>query len=329
MLDVPEVYGGKGLSTLGLVVFWEQISRSSAVSSFARSIFGPEVGPVLLGLEGSLKDKYLLPVIRGEKRAAFAQTEADAGSDPGSIQTTAVLQNGKWIINGHKRFVTHGDDADFYQLVAATDKAKGSRGGLSMFLVDADTPGVRLGRMTRTIMGAVTYEITFDNVQIPEENLVGGLGKGMALAQAWISRGRLYQACHGLGVALRCIELGATFAKQRVTFGKPLADRQAVQFMLSESFMEHTLAQMVIYETAVKMDQGEDVRQLSAMAKIQGCELGFKVADRCMQIHGGMGLTDELPIARMWHQARAFRITEGPLEVMRMVVARDILARTK
>ncbi len=180
-------------------------------------------------------------------------------------------------------------------------------------------------RKTPTVMGDEPCEIAFDDVHVPAENLIGREGEGMRAAQSWITAGRLYQACRGLGVAKRCIDLMISYAKQRVTFGAPLADRQAVQFMIADSFMEHHMVQLLVYQLAARTDAGAAARHESYMVKIAGTELGFRVADRCMQVHGAMGLATEMPISKMWRDARSFMITEGPVEVMRMVLARDLL----
>ncbi len=324
-LEVPVEYGGQGLSLLGMVVVWEEMARTIAMPPRGPFVFGPDLRPILFTLSDAQKDKYLYPVLRGEKVTAFAQSEPDAGSDPGSMRTTAVRKGDKYIINGYKRWITNAGSADFFQLVAATDRAKGSRGGLSMFLVDAKAPGITLTGRIETMMGDAPYEIAFDNVEVPAENLIGKEGDGMKAAQSWITSGRLYQACRGLGVAKRCLDMAATYAKQRVTFGSPLADRQAVQFTLADSYMEHHMTQLMVYQLAARTDAGTAARHESYMAKIAGTELGFRVADRCMQIHGGMGLANEMPIAKMWRDARSFMITEGPVELMRWVLARDIL----
>ncbi len=327
-LDVPVEYGGQGLSLLGMVVVWEEIARTIALPPRGPGVFGPDVRPVLFTLSPKQKEKYLFPVLRGEKKTAFAQSEPDAGSDPGAMRTTAVRRGDHYVINGYKRWITNGKSADFFQLVAATDRAKGSRGGLSMFLVDADTPGVKIAGKTPTMMGDLPYEIAFDDVKVPVENLIGKEGEGMRQAQSWITAGRLYQACRGLGVAKRCLDLATSYAKQRVTFGAPLADRQAVQFMIANSFMEHHMTQLFVYQLAARTDAGVATRHESYMAKIAGTELGFRVADRCLQIHGGLGLATELPISKMWRDARSFMITEGPVEVMRMVLAREVLRQS-
>jgi len=282
LLDVPAEYGGQGLSLLGMAVVWEELSRTIALPPRGPGVFGPDVKPVLFTLNAAQKEKYLFPVLRGEKTTAFAQSEPDAGSDPGAMRTTAVRQGDHYVINGYKRWITKAHDADFLQLVAATDRSKGSRGGLSMFLVDTATPGVKIVRRTPTMMTDMPCEIALDNVIVPVENLIGKEGEGMRQAQSWITAGRLHQACRGLGVAERCLELAA------------------------------------------RTDAGVAGRHESYMAKIAGTELGFRVADRCLQIHGGMGLATEMPISQMWRDARSFMITEGPVEVMRMVLAREI-----
>jgi acyl-CoA dehydrogenase len=325
LLDVPTEYDGQGLNLLGMTVVWEEIARTIAMPPRGPSVFGPDIRPVLFTLNPAQKEKYLFPVLRGEKKTAFAQSEPDAGSDPGSMRTVAVRNGDTYVINGYKRWITGAGDADFLQLVAATDRSKGSRGGLSMFLVDTDTPGVKIVRKTPTMMGDEPYEIALDDVVVPAENMIGREGEGMRAAQSWITAGRLYQACRGLGVAQRCIELMVSYAKQRVTFGAPLAERQAVQFMIADSYTEHAMTQILVYQLAARTDAGTAARHESYMAKIAGTELGFRVADRCMQIHGGMGLATEMPISKMWRDARSFIITEGPVEVMRMVLARDIL----
>jgi len=241
------------------------------------------------------------------------------------MRTTAVRKGDCYIVNGYKRWITNAGDADFFQLVAAPDRSKGSRGGLSLFLVDAQTPGITLPGRPHPMQGAEPYEIPLGHWEVPAANLHGQEGDGMKSAQTWITSGRLYQACRGLGVAKRCLDLAARYSKQRVTFGAPLAERQAVQFMLADSYMEHHMARLLVYQLAARTDAGVAARHESYMAKIAGTELGFRVADRCMQIHGGMGLATELPVSKMWRDARSFMITEGPVEIMRWVLAREIL----
>jgi acyl-CoA dehydrogenase len=325
LLEVPEEYGGQGLGLLGMAVVWQELARTIALPPRGPGVFGPELRPILFTLTPAQKEKYLFPVLRGEKKTAFAQTEPDAGSDPGSMRTTARRDGDCYVLNGTKRFISFAAEADFLQVVAATDRSRGSRGGLSMFLVDRDTKGFSITRRTVKMMGDVTFELAFDDARVPAENLIGAEGEGMRLGQSWIAAGRVYQACRGLGVAQRCIELSARYAKQRVTFGQPLADRQAVQFMIADMAMRHDVGQNYVYRTAWRADRGTLTRHETFATKIFCTELGFHAADRCLQIHGGMGLTTELPIHKMWKDSRSFMITEGSVEVMRMVLAREIL----
>jgi len=255
-LDLPAEYGGAGLNLLGMVVVWQEIARTVALPPRGPGVFGPDIRHVLFTLTDAQKEKYLHPVLRGEKKTAFAQSEPDAGSDPGAMRTTAVKMGDHYVINGYKRWITGADDADFLQLVAATDRSKGSRGGLSMFLVDCQTPGLKVVRKTPTVMGDEPCEIALDDVKVPADNLIGKEGDGMRAAQSWITAGRLYQACRGLGVAKRCLDLMTGYAKQRVTFGQPLAERQAVQFMIADSFTEHHMTQLLVYQLAARTDAG-------------------------------------------------------------------------
>jgi acyl-CoA dehydrogenase len=323
-LDTPAEFGGQGLSLLALAVVWEEISRSIALPNRGDGVFGPSPRPILLRLPEKMKQRYLHPLLRGEKSAAFAQTEPDAGSDPGRMRTRAVRQGDHYVINGYKRFISHAKGADFLQLVAATDPEKGSRGGLSVFIVDMDSAGLSIVRETRHMMGDVTYEIALDDVKVPVENLVGNEGDGMREAQSWISRNRVHQASHGLGVAQRCLEMIGKYAQQRVTFGEPLARRQGVQFAVAELYTKYQTGQLLTHRTAWKVDKGIASRHDAYMAKIHCTELGFEAADRCMQFHGASGLSTELPIEAMWRRSRSYLITGGPAEIMRATLAREV-----
>ncbi|HEX3440501.1 MAG TPA: acyl-CoA dehydrogenase [Pseudolabrys sp.] len=329
LLDAPVEAGGQGLSLLALAVVWQELARTIALPPRGPGIFGPDVRSILLSLNPDQKKRYLEPVLRGEKKTAFAQTEPDAGSDPGAMRTTAVRSGDHYVINGSKRFILHARKADFIQLVAATDREKGSRGGLSVFLVDMDTPGVALTGASKTMMGEITDEISFDNVKVPVENRAGEEGDGMKLAQAWIGASRVAQAARGLGVASRCLDLMTSYAKQRVTFGRTLASRQAVQFMVADLYTQLQAGQALTWRTAARIDKGIATRQEAMMIKVFCTELGFNAADRCMQIFGGMGLSTEMPIEQMWRDARSFMITGGPVEVMRSSLARAIFEQAR
>jgi acyl-CoA dehydrogenase len=325
MFDVPEEFGGLGLGALAKAVMWEEMSRTIALPSRGASLFGPRISPILYYLNDEQKERYLYPTIRGEKQNCFAQTEPEAGGDPGGMRTTAVRDGDDYVINGHKRFITGAGDADFMQVVAATDREKGSRGGLTVFLVDKDTPGVTLLRQQELMVGDRPWEILFENVRVPVENRVGEEGDGMKAAQSWLTEGRLRHGARGIGVIERCLELAASYANQRSTFGAKLATRQTVQNMLVDMYQNMHQLRLMVYDAAWRVDEGQDVRNQSYMCKYFGDEMGFKAADRCMQIHGGMGLTTDLPIERFFRDQRSFIITEGPTEILKMALSRQIL----
>src|SRR5882672_8960391 len=261
MMEVPEDYGGPGLSLLARSIVTEELSRSIAVPARGEGITGPTVRGILYSLTGELKEKYLMPVLRGEKKACFAQTEPDAGSDPGGMRTTAVRDGHHYVINGVKRFITGAGHADFMQLMVATDRAKGSRGGISCFIVDMDTPGVKLGACYETMMGDKPWEIVLENVRVPASHRVGDEGEGMRFGQQWLNIGRVKHGARALGVAERCLEMAASYAKHRSTFGRLLAERQAVQWMLADMYIELQAARLLVYKAASRLDAGEDARE--------------------------------------------------------------------
>jgi acyl-CoA dehydrogenase len=325
LMDVPSDLGGAELGLLALAIFWEEIARTTAVSARDHAIFGPTIGPILLSLQGDMRERYLMPVVRGELKACFAQTEPDAGSDPGSMRTRAIRTDRGWKITGNKRYITKAATADFAQVMAVTDPEKGARGGISCFIVDMDTPGVTIGPAEMTMMGDTPYEIIFEDVEIPAGNLIGGEGMGFTLAQNYINHGRIRHGAHSCGAMARCLEMTAAYVKQRKTFGAMLADRQGVQWMLADGYMALHATRLMVHDAAAKLDLGRDARVETFMAKITGVENGFKVIDDCLQLHGGMGLTRETPLERYWRDLRSFRITEGPTEVLKTTMARSII----
>lgn len=325
LMDVPEAIGGAGLGLTALSIFWEEIAKTTAISARDHGIFGPTVGPILLALKEDMREKYLMPVLRGERKACFAQTEPDAGSDPASMRTRAVRTANGWQITGNKRYITKAATADFAQVFAVTDPERGSRGGISCFIVDMDTPGVRIGLAEKTMMGDTPYEIYFEGAEVPADHLVGVEGYGFNLAQTYINHGRIRHGAHACGAMTRCLEMTAAYVKQRRTFGAPVADRQGVQWMLAEGYTGLHAARLMVLDAARKIDSGLPARDETFMAKITGVETGFKVIDDCLQLHGGMGLTRETPLERYWRDLRSFRITEGPTEVLKTTLARSIL----
>jgi acyl-CoA dehydrogenase len=325
LLDVPEELGGQGLGMSGMAVFWHEISRTIAVPARDHSLFGPVLGPILLSLQGELKRHYLEPVLAGEKIACFAQTEPDAGSDPASMRTRAVRDGSRYVINGVKRFITNAEKADFAQVIAVTDSKKGARGGISCFLVDMNAKGLKISARHETMMGESPCELSFEDVEVSDENRVGAEGEGFAFAQKWLNEGRIRHGSRACGVAERCLELCVSYVKQRKTFGEPLAERQGVQWIIADCFTELHATKLMVRDAAAKLDSGLDARAETFMVKTYGDEMGFRVADRCLQMHGGIGLTTELPIEKFWRDQRSFMITEGPTEVLRTALAKIVL----
>lgn len=323
-LDTPVEYGGLGLGLLARTVIWEEMGRSIAFPSRKALIFGAEISPVLLHLNEEQKKKYLFPLISGEKKCCFGMTEPDAGSDPSAMRSTAVRDGDHYIVNGYKRFITNAQDSAFIQLMVSTDRSKGGR-GITTFLVDMDTPGVSIARVQKTIMDDEPCEIAFDNVRVPVENRVGEEGEGFKISQEWLGVGRIRHGARALGVMERCIEMSVNYAKQRVTFGAPLATRQAVQWMLVDSYMELQQLRLLVRHAAWKFDRGEDVRNEAYMAKILGNRLSYETANRAMQIHGGIAFTPDLPLEKFWRDQRSLMVSDGPEEVLRMALARHVL----
>jgi acyl-CoA dehydrogenase len=324
-IDVPEEFGGQGLGQLGRAVVWSEIGRTVALPPRGVRILGPEIRAPLYALEGELRERYLMPSIRGEREGCFAQTEPDAGSDPGAMRTTAVRDGDEYVINGVKRFITGADRADFALLMAATDRAKGSHGGISCFVLDMDTPGVRLGTRYETLTGETPWEIVFEDVRVPVTHRIGGEGEGFSLGQKWLTAGRIKQGARALGATRRCLELASAYAKQRVTFGQPLARRQSVQWRLVDTYVALEAATLLVHRAAARQDRGQGDRNEAFLVKLYCTEMAWQAAEMCLQVHGGIGLTTDLPVERLWRDQRSHMITEGTPEIMRMALARHVL----
>ena len=325
LLDVPREFGGQELGLTARVAVWSEFGRTCALPTRGPTILGPEVSPILYKLTGALRDEVTLPVIRGEKRTAFAQTEPGAGSDPGGMQTTAVRDGDDYVINGAKIFIGFVDEADFIQLFAVTDPARGSRGGISAFIVPKRAAGLRIVRQIETMMRDRPFELAFENVRVPAANRIGEEGQGFAFGQSWLTEGRIRHGARAIGVIERCLELATERLTTRATFGAQLADRQAMQWMLVDMYVQLNQLKLMVYTTSLAYDRGEDVRFDAYQCKFFGDESSFAAADRCMQMFGGIGLTTDTPIEAFWRDQRSMIITEGPTEVLKMALAREIL----
>jgi acyl-CoA dehydrogenase len=325
LLDVPAEYGGAGIDLVSQCVIAEEVARTAALPFRAAGLFGPDVRPILFHCNEEQKERFLFPVLRGDLSVCFAQTEPDAGSDPGSMKTRAVPDGNDYIVSGTKRFITGADGADYAQVMVVTDPEKGG-GGISCLMIDLRSAGVSVSRHAPTLVDDQLWELSFDDVRVPAADMIGAPGEGFGLGQEWITQGRIRG--HGarcVGIASRALDLMIEYSKQRVTFGQPLADRQAVQFMIADSAIELHAARLMVYDCAWQSDQGRDVRDRSYMVKIACTEMASRVVDRAIQVHGGMGLSSELPLEWWYRQLRSIRITEGATEVLRWRLARNLM----
>jgi (R)-benzylsuccinyl-CoA dehydrogenase len=323
-IDVPEEYGGQNLGMMAKAVVIEELKYS--ITPFLLPPDSPNLWMLRETCKGDQIQKYFLPYARGEKKSAIAITEPAAGSDPANMQTRAEYRNGKWVLNGQKIFITNARSADFMIVIAVTDPKKGSRGGMTAFLVDKDTKGMSIPSVFSTIGEHAPYAVFFDNVELSDDQVLGEIGNAFGPMQNRLGVRRMEIACRAMGYARRCLDLMVEQANQRKTFGALLADRQQVQWWIADSFQELEMVRWITWRLAWRMDEGhKDWRRDAAMVKLQGSEMIGRVVDRAMQLYGGMGMTKDLPLEYICRACRVFRIYEGPSEVHRWFIARDLL----
>lgn len=323
--DLPEAVGGGGVGAVGMCVVFEELARCNVPSFRAPTVFTPYLGPVLFHGDARQKEQYLMPVVQGTKRTCFALTEAGAGSDPAGMKTTAVADGGDFVINGAKIFITGADKADFVQLFART-VVQGRDAGVSCFLVDRGTPGLRLGQSFELMSPDRPWELLLDDVRVPATQIVGDVGKGWELAREFLDMGRLIHGPKAIGRAQRALDLAIAYANTRQTFGQPLAQRQAIQWMIADSTVELHAARAMVYHAAWKAEQGLDYHLEASAVKLYADEMLVRIVDRAIQIHGGMGLSRELPLELMFRDARSRTITEGSSEMQRMIISTGVLS---
>ncbi|HEY4280158.1 MAG TPA: acyl-CoA dehydrogenase family protein [Conexibacter sp.] len=318
-LGTPSEYGGANLPAVTQSLIWTEIGRT-----FVPFVFGGETDVILYKANERQRDEYLLPAIEGERASCFAVTEPDAGSDLTAIRMRARRDGDDWVLNGEKTFITRGSEADFSIVIAVTDAELGYRGGFTAFLVDR-----AMGWTSAPIdtMGpARPISMSFDDVRVPNANVLGEVGEGFRLAMEWIGRGRYVIPSSAIGAAERLLGMAVEYATQRRTFGKTIGEHQMIQAMIADSEVELESARYLVLLAAWTVDQGQDPRHQSSMAKLAGATMANHVVDRVMQIHGGMGYTRELPIERWYREARLWRIFEGTDEIQRRAIARNLLS---
>lgn len=320
----PEEYGGGGFGEVGYCLMQEEIARgcmSTATFIGAHQSIGSNV--IYIGGTEEQKQKYLVPLAKGEKIGAFCLTEAQAGSDSFNVKTRAHLDGNEWVINGEKLWITNGGIADIVSVFARTEK------GISAFIVETNTPGYSAGPPEKKmgIRGSTTNAITFDNVRIPKDNLVGTDGRGFILAMKTLDAGRLGLGAACLGASKELLEMSVQYAKQRKQFDQSISHFQAIQFMLAEMSTLIYAMESMVYRTAVDYDLKKDVSQKSAIIKLFCSESLDKIADYAVQIHGGMGYSRELPIERFYRDSRINRIFEGTNEIQKGIIAHIALKK--
>jgi acyl-CoA dehydrogenase len=322
-MNIPEEFGGGGLSALDTMLVEEQFGHAKDI--LIRRAFG-NVYEVLLNANAAQRERWLLPTVRGERTCSIAITEPGAGSDAGAIRTRATRQGDRWVLNGGKHFISDGEFSDFFVVSAVTDPQAGTR-GISLFLVDKALPGLTGGRNQKMmgLTGTSHVELHFDAVPLSNDCLLGAENTGFGQILQTLGRVRLAQVCaRAVGKATRLMNLMVSYANEREQFGHAIADFQMIQQMLADSAIEINAARWLVWDAAHDIDRGVDPRAKISMAKVYCSEMLGRVADRAVQVYGGMGYCADLPVERLYRDARIFRIFDGTSEIHRGVIARSL-----
>jgi len=323
----PQEFGGMGLDAVGSCVIQEELARANLCYPLYLS------GNIGIGTLGILhygneaqKQRYLPRMASGELMSCFALTEPNAGSDASAIEAKAEKKGNTYVINGMKHFITRGDISDVFTVIAVTDKTN-RRKGMTAFIVEKGTPGFSTGKIQDSMGSDICRqcELIFEDCAVPAENVVGKEGQGFEIAMRVLEEGRVSQGARSIGLARRLIELSREHAKIRVQFGKPIAEFQGVQWMLADMATELYAMKTMVYDTAWRLDQGDRNRARAGMVKLFCTEAVGRIADRAVQILGGMGYMREGPVEAIFREVRGMRIYEGTSEIQRMIIARDLL----
>jgi len=323
-LNVPEEHGGLGLSHLGQILIEEEFNYCAAHLPM------PMVPNILYECQGDQVEKYLKPAIEGTVKFAFAQSEPNAGSDPGGMmKTNARRENGEWVLNGTKMWISGAATSDIILVQAITDPEKRQRGGITMFVVDRHAPGVHVqepGIATWLADVPSQFVVNFDNVRLSDEHVLGPVGQGFVIGQKFLAvHDRLGRGPYALGKMQRALDMSVDWAKQRKTFGQPIADRQAIQWHLVDMHVDIRALRALTWEAAARADAGEDVRYEAAMVKLCAGVWGARTLDKAIQVHGAMGESLELPLTLFYRYLRHAQIGGGTNEMQRMLIARSLL----
>ncbi|AOT73073.1 acyl-CoA dehydrogenase [Geosporobacter ferrireducens] len=320
---VPKIYGGAEADEVAYAITVEELSRACGTTGVICSAHTSlACWPILKYGTEEQKQKFLIPLAKGEKIGAFGLTEPNAGTDAAGQQTTAVPEGEAWILNGTKIFITNGGEADTYVIFAMTDKSKGVK-GITAFIVERGTPGFSIGKKEKKmgIRGSATTELIFENCRIPKENLLGQIGKGFGIAMGTLDGGRIGIAAQALGIAQGAMDETIKYVQQREQFGKPIGKFQALQFEIADMETRINAARWLVYNAAWRKSKGLSYGKEAAMAKLFASETAMYVTTKAVQLHGGYGYTQDYPVERMMRDAKITEIYEGTSEVQRMVIS--------
>jgi alkylation response protein AidB-like acyl-CoA dehydrogenase len=321
-LPFPTEYGGTGTGTLMLQIAVEEIAKACASSALILMI--QELGSLPIQMFGTdeQKRRWLPPLASGEHSPAFALSEPEAGSDPASMRTTAVRDGSEWVINGQKNWITNAGIADLYVVFAKTDR---ERGRITAFIVESDRPGFDAGNLEHKlgIRGSPTGQPSFTDVRVPDENVIGGVGRGLPVALATLERTRLGAAAQAVGIAQGALDYAIGYANERVAFGRPIIELQGLQFKLADMQTRTAAARELLYKACALADRGApDLGTWTSMAKLFASDAAMAVTVDAVQVLGGYGYVNEYPVERMMRDAKITQIYEGTNEIQRVVIAR-------
>ena len=325
-INIPAEYGGAGADSVSYVIAIEELAKVCATTAIIMSAHTSlACGPILAFGTEEQKQKYLVPLAKGEKIGAFGLTEPNAGTDSAAQQTTAVLEGDHFVLNGSKCFITNGGQADVYIIFAMTDKAKGNR-GISAFIVEKDFPGFSIGKIEHKmgIRASATTELIFEDCIVPKDNLLGEMNKGFKIAMHTLDGGRVGVAAQALGIAEGAFNETIKYMKERAQFGKPLSQFQGLQWMVADMKCDIEAAKLLLYRAAMAKDSGKPFSMDAAMAKLRCAETAMSVTTKCVQLHGGYGYSREYPLERMMRDAKITEIYEGTSQVQKMVISGQI-----
>jgi acyl-CoA dehydrogenase len=325
-LSIPEEYGGLGIGMVEKCALYEEIGQThNGYTTLIGAHTGiGTVGIVELGNEQQ-KQKYLPAMASGEKIGAFALTEPDAGSNAANLKTTAVRKGDKFLLNGLKHYITNALEASVFTVMAVTDHEKGAK-GITSFIVEKDFPGFKIGKTEKKmgLKGSHSAELVFEDCEVPIENVLGTEGQGYVNALKILANGRAGLAARNLGSSQKLLDMSVAYAKERIQFGKPIIKHQAVSHMLAEMAVEIEALRSFTYRVAWMVDSGQKVIKEAAMLKLYGSEVYNRVADKAVQIHGGLGYISDYPVERFFRDARITRIYEGTSEIQKNIIAAQL-----